>query len=100
MTTLVICNTFLEGLLRIFGLVYVFRLFDVGCDSRSVMFSDLRLHDSCHGMWRRRSRHIMLDECSWMNVVSSNIIHPLGLDVCAYSGTHILDLTSLSSQAL
>ena len=43
--TLVIYYLFLEGLLRIFGLVYVFRLFDVGCDSRSVVFSDLRLHD-------------------------------------------------------
>ena len=50
--TLMIYYLFLQGLLRIFGLVYVFRLFDVGCDSRSVVFSDLRLHDNCHGMWR------------------------------------------------
>ena len=44
--TLVIYYLFLEGLLRILGLVYVFRLFDVGCDSRSVVFSDLCLHDN------------------------------------------------------
>ena len=43
--TLVIYYLFLEGLLRILGLVYIFRLFDVGCDSRSVVFSDHRLHD-------------------------------------------------------
>ena len=41
-----ICNLFLEGVLRILVLVYVFRLLDVGGDSRSVVFSDLCLHDN------------------------------------------------------
>ena len=44
--TQVINYFLLEGLLHILGLVYVFRLFDVGCDSRSVVISDLCLHDN------------------------------------------------------
>ena len=36
----------LEGVLRMLDLVYVFRLLDVGWDSRSVVFSDLSLHDN------------------------------------------------------
>ena len=49
----------LEGVLRMLDLVYVFRLLDVGWDSRSVVFSDLSLHDSCHGMWLRELHHII-----------------------------------------
>ena len=36
----------LKGVLRMLDLVYVFRLLDVGWDSRSVVFSDLSLHDN------------------------------------------------------
>ena len=60
LNTQVIHYFLLEGLLRILGLVYVFRLFDVGCDSRSVVISDLCLHDSCHGTWRREQRRIVV----------------------------------------
>ena len=45
MTTSEIHYFLLEGVLRMLDLVYVFRLLDVGWDSRSVVFSDLSLHD-------------------------------------------------------
>jgi hypothetical protein len=42
-----------EGVLCIHFCVCDVCIFDVGYGTRSVVYDDLYLHDSCHGMWHR-----------------------------------------------